>query len=59
MSLLTFIVLTVAVILANDFFGKERRADKTVKSKIVKNIPPVYWSYKTVDDIINGDGEHH
>ncbi|MBP6884948.1 MAG: hypothetical protein KBC17_03995 [Candidatus Pacebacteria bacterium] len=55
MPLMIFVVLTLFVILANDFFAAERRADKKVESKIIKNVPPIYWSYKTIDHVINGD----
>lgn len=55
MPLLIFVALTLFVILANDFFAEERKADKKVESKIIKNVPPLYWSYKTINQVIHGD----
>ena len=55
MSLITFIVLTIVAVLANDFFSAERKADKKVKSEVLRKIPPAYWSYKTVVDVLIGD----
>jgi hypothetical protein len=57
MPSLLFIVTVAVLVLANIFFASERHADKKVESKLIKNIPPFYWSYTTLKNIIKGDEE--